>query len=1415
MISSDSEVYSYVDQIRDLDDYIKFMREKNVSPNLLFNRFRCLLETYFINISEFLPSNLDPLILIVETEKQLNIHPNGRKWENFKIDVKEEIKKNFTEKYKIHRDFQIKMELMANEYLKENYLNLENVKIKGLVEKYFRQMDDGFGKIEDLGYVWKKLFDEEEIFQVHNFRYKVMKIERINFKYESLQLNNWKDFFIKKTNNEEIEIRFQYITGIEFGNVFQYCLKNTDIMFHINRFSLVNRENINETLQQRTYNFINDNDELPFHQTKETLDVKYNNYWNFKVVKSLEKNVLDLTYKNPDKFYKNSFSFYSRPKLHPLHNFILDMSVTLDISNKANSFPKIKYRIELEKRRDGIYTEEILKEAVLFILKLMQNVKNDYELIDSNIKNDIYKIINYPKSFVNKVIPFQINQKSILEFLETKYYVTNKLDGERVILFIDTKKGVFLIYLDGTKKRILNSFSVQNPFNFRLIFDCELFNNELNIFDLITYNTKFENRLTLINTYIPFLNSLFKKIKEYKFAIKDYIKVKSMKDIGVMYDNMLLTKNLDGIILQPNDYNYKTSTPIKLKPPKLNTLDIIIKNPLHNDPINFEEEINLNLERTTKYLEYDFNILLFVAEVINIKNKYYPIKIRFEKDYGNPEKVLKSNDLLTRLNIKDIINGKGITIAKKVINYYKQNILNKLKGVLVDVGSGQGGDINKWEKFSKIFAIERDDNMVKIFQERQKNSSANIKLIHSNFEDVEIDEPIDYMTIFFSVNSICKSKESLTKFVKKIKEINPIEIHLLFNEYNKLKAIQSEYLKINELDHGYIITIENTFVENILEYEFNLKAFVKELGYFDNVVKLDNHFDNLSDFENNFLKTVKYIKFTKNKVLNFQQEYDKYDYSNEFVDERNNIDKKYNNQNSMDYYEEKYDIDDEDENKNYDIDYDSDESLKSELSYSDNLVYDFSCEIEKENPVVEVFNIEFTKAKLDNIKQFWPVPSENTNLLINQNEIKFKEFLDNVSFQKLFGPKTNEYFWQLLDVFSKGNFTNYDIFTSFNPFTFLFQNIIGQELKFSNHNLIDILYHPDLMNTPTTNKKIFIGFFNDIPKNWSDSILIIVNEISIEIINYLSKYNKIIIYRTFLVPGMVYECHEMKGIEIPERINGLLESTNNLITMTEHETIIIPKSIEQIKIFKVIFINTSFNIKCFYNLLINSDCYKYFKNNDDIKHIHKNPKNKNKNPFPNVSGFNDEFKELNKKGYKISTINHGYFAKDFTNYDENYLIIYNKKNLFNSKYLIKLNIDISKHNKYFITSEYIENIKGEGEDIYIFLNNLGEQFIVREHPSLTSIKNIYNNKNGKYFFEQFFKDENLNPGWYQNFKQLANYKLIGFVISDKPIKDDKIDENNLYFRRFNKFYKYTKEGEILEIKEFPFDTIPYLALYQK
>ena len=1364
MISTDSEVYKYANQINNLDDYIKFMRVENQQKPILFKRFINLYKSHFINISENSPINLDPLILIVESEKQLNVYPYGRRWENYSIDIDTFIKNNFLEKYKIYKDEQIKMELLAQEYLNKNYLK-HNKDYFNHMQKLIKQMGE---ENIPISVYYKDIIKEN--FIKFNVNFKIAKISYNEFNKESLQVNYWKDLFLKNTGSDEIEIRFQYVTGIEFGNVFQYCLSNPETFFHINRFSFVNRQNINKDVQQRTYNFQNECDNIPFHQLKETKDVRFNNVWNFKVVHSVEKNVLSLKYTNPDRFWKNSFSFYTRNKKHPLRNFILDMSVTKDENDT-----KIKYKIELEKRTDVIYTEIMLYNAMTYILKLMQNVKYDHELINSSIKKDIFKIIKNPKSFVNKVLPFSTDQKSVLEFINSVYYVTNKLDGERVILLIDTQLGVFIIFLDGTKKRILNSFTLENNFNINVIFDCELFKNTINIFDIVTVNTLFENRLQMMLDYVPFLKTLFSKIKNYDFDIKEFILIKSMEDIGVFYENVLLSEDLDGIILQPNDTNYKNSIPLKVKPPKLNTLDILVleNQDTFSSSVSISKNINSKLVRKCDFMKYNFNISLFIVEVTCIKNAYYPLKVRFEKTYGNPDPILKSNIRLTEMSIKDIIDGRGIILAKKIINYLKQTILNDNRGTLVDVGSGQGGDIDKWNNFRKIYAIERDDNMIEIFNERKKKSSLNIELIHSDFEDVVIKERIDVMTIFFSVNFICRSEESLKKYVKKIKEINPRKIILLYNDYSDLKRIQSDYLQIKELDEGYIITIDNTFVVNVLEYRFIVNDFIKELGYNYVNKKLDDlNYSNISKFENDFLKSIRHVEFSKENIIP--------KFSQEFVNEDGDVEEDFDEENAM------YFTSSEDE---------SDEDVIIE--------YEVELEAVETNPVINIYNLDTTNINESDLIKFWPVPSEYTALFMKDNELLFKRYID----------FSNEQLWQLLDVFSRKNINfDYDIFTSLDPFTFLFQNILGRKLTFSDHSLHDILYNPELLNKPTTNKKIFIGFIEDVPVDWNDSIIVIVNKISKHFIEFLSKYSDVTVYRTFLVPGIIYECHNKLFDKNINKIYGILEETNKLNLLNLQKTNIIPGVIQLIKILNLNFSNTSYNIRCIYNLLINSDADKYFYDREDLVPLHK-INAKNIIVWDDKCLIDNEIKYLKQMKYNVTTLNHGMFiSNQIIKIKDPYIIIYNKNKLFKDIDLTLTENEFPGKNIYKITNTYIEKIQNGIDDIFIY----DDKFLVKKNNTLDAIKSDFDkNNSNKFVFNQFFKDEKINDSWYdKNIVDLSSYNLVGFVINNVPIENND-DKNLLYFKRFNRYYKYTKESEIIQIEKFDFSIIPYLAMYQK
>ena len=59
---------------------------------------------------------------------------------------------------------------------------------------------------------------------------------------------------------------------------------------------------------------------------------------------------------------------------------------------------------------------------------------------------------------------------------------------------------------------------------------------------------------------------------------------------------------------------------------------------------------------------------------------------------------------------------------RKYHNIIKQNILDKYKGRLLDIGSGNGGDIHKWKHFRKIVCIEPDYEKIKNFKNRLSKS---------------------------------------------------------------------------------------------------------------------------------------------------------------------------------------------------------------------------------------------------------------------------------------------------------------------------------------------------------------------------------------------------------------------------------------------------------------------------------------------------------------------------------------------------------------------------------------------------------------------------------------------------------------------------------------------------------------------
>ncbi|GAB5594054.1 hypothetical protein Unana1_08954, partial [Umbelopsis nana] len=62
--------------------------------------------------------------------------------------------------------------------------------------------------------------------------------------------------------------------------------------------------------------------------------------------------------------------------------------------------------------------------------------------------------------------------------------------------------------------------------------------------------------------------------------------------------------------------------------------------------------------------------------------------------------------------LTNIVNGYGIPNLRYHHNYVKLKMLKLLpQTTLLDVGSGYGGDIDKWDEFDKVYAVDPELNL--------------------------------------------------------------------------------------------------------------------------------------------------------------------------------------------------------------------------------------------------------------------------------------------------------------------------------------------------------------------------------------------------------------------------------------------------------------------------------------------------------------------------------------------------------------------------------------------------------------------------------------------------------------------------------------------------------------------------------
>jgi hypothetical protein len=393
--------------------------------------------------------------------------------------------------------------------------------------------------------------------------------------------------------------------------------------------------------------------------------------------------------------------------------------------------------------------------------------------------------------------PADITNSTFDEFLLSKFSVTLKLDGDRQLLIIcnniiftaDARASTGVLW-----NPVASGVSVNNLEGH--IFEGERTSDGVfHAFDFLgtieggrfnTSNLKFD-----LNVRLDFV----KKLESAKFPVK--AKSFSSGKFSEVCAKILADADKsgvanDGLIFQFNGADRKIA--YKWKPSSHLTIDFYLHirenggkecDEIYKDYTKNLNEPGLYID-SSKGAHKEFGFIApmkdvsfpkgktasdFACNVVecSYENNKWIVK-RIRNKLPNHETVYRRIwNLIENPITRETIEGKNMVMMMKLHNSVKRSILSTLPhgAVILDVGSGQGGDIDKWANFSKVYAVEPDPVKHAEFERRLKLKPADVQkkitLIKSGFETVDpkIIEKADFVIGFFSFTFFFKDQGKL------------------------------------------------------------------------------------------------------------------------------------------------------------------------------------------------------------------------------------------------------------------------------------------------------------------------------------------------------------------------------------------------------------------------------------------------------------------------------------------------------------------------------------------------------------------------------------------------------------------------------------------------------------------------------
>ena len=405
-----------------------------------------------------------------------------------------------------------------------------------------------------------------------------------------------------------------------------------------------------------------------------------------------------------------------------------------------------------------------------------------------------------------------------------RWLVTPKVDGERrFVVGIDEK--VFSVGL-------LSDIKLEGamPCNEGIfVLDCEYTydtNSEIYyVFDAVVRNGEYLGQRESLQDRLEIARELLASMPDELRAhvnIKKYHPFDSFDKLCNLYNEFRNDNRykIDGMIFADKTEGYMQQVP-KWKPQ--NTVDLMLtrdKALVTCDGYTIDNIQVATADICEGIWEFSYN---------ETENVLYPERLRPDKPQANSKKIVETN--IFHAIPESVFSGVGCYLMRKYHNRVKRRMImnaNDKDAVILDVGTGQGGDADKWKRAKHVYCIEpawrSSDEML-----RRHGKSEKINIINKCLRNLDHDlvtHKVDVFTVFFCMNQF--EDADWASLQKLITSKGSKKCRLLAIAMTAPKTHKGQCFDIKMKDgERYNIDIHNTRISKIDEVVVNSAKLTK------------------------------------------------------------------------------------------------------------------------------------------------------------------------------------------------------------------------------------------------------------------------------------------------------------------------------------------------------------------------------------------------------------------------------------------------------------------------------------------------------------------------------------------------------------------------------------------------------------